>query len=268
MLVWAAAGSALSAQAPSDPVAGPSRGTAAAPSFADDLGLGARLVVHGLSAPLRWTSDQWMTLPAALVGLGAISGYDDDVARLARQSQGAGADAYFDAVEPLGLEYSFVVLAGMYAGGWALDRPGLRRTAVEAGAASAVAFGVVVPVLKLAFGRHRPEDGLGPHELDPFSGHYSFPSGHTTQAFALASVIAAESPHPEVDVLAYGLAASVGAARIYHDVHFLTDVLAGAALGTVVGHTMVRHARSVTGLAPAAGVMSDGRPAVGLSVRF
>lgn len=267
-LVWAASGSTLAAQAPSDPVAGPAQGTATAPSFVDDLDLGTRLVGHGLSAPLRWTADQWLAIPVALVGLGAISGFDDDVARRARGSQGAAAGAYFDAVEPLGLAYSFVVLGGMYAGGWALDRPGLRRTAVEAGAASAVAFGVVVPLLKVAFGRHRPEDGLGPHELDPFSGSYSFPSGHSTQAFALASVIAGESPHAAVDVLAYGLAASVGAARIYHDVHFLTDVLAGAALGTVVGHTMVRKARTLKGWAPALDVMSDGRPAVGLSVRF
>lgn len=223
------------------------------PAYADttillaDVKLGVRLVGHGLTAPLRWSPEQWLTLPAAAVVLGFVSVADDEVERFAETHQGAFGDGYFGTIEPFGEHYSIALVLGVYVGGLALDRPGWRRTAVEAAASSVVAAGIVTPTLKLVVGRARPREELGPYRFDPFSGDYSFPSGHTTQAFAVASVIAAESESWVVDALAYGVAASVGGARIYHDAHFLTDVLAGAAIGTVVGHTMVRQGRQLRG---------------------
>lgn len=260
---------AASAQAASDPGDGAPATEATTPSVMDDVVQGSRLVVHGLTAPLRWTPEQWLTTPAALVFLGAMSGFDDDVAQLARDSQGSIADAFFGAVEPLGAEVSVGLIGGLYVGGWVLEERALREAAVEAAAASIVAAGVVTPILKVAFGRHRPNEGLGPYELDPFGGKKSFPSGHTTQAFALMSVLAAHSPHPELDVLLYGIAAGVGVARIYHDDHFLTDVLAGAAIGTVVGRTMVRRTgQRDPPVRPFVGALGPGAPVLGLSFRF
>lgn len=223
-----------------------------APAHADttllaDLELGARLVGHGLTAPLRWSTEQWLTLPAAAAVLTVVSVADDEVERFAETHQGTFGDAYFGTLEPFGEHYSIALVLGVYVGGVALDRPGWRRTAVEAAASSVVAAGIVTPTLKLVIGRVRPREELGPYRFDPFSGHYSFPSGHTTQAFAVASVIAAESESWVVDALAYGVATTVAGARIYHDAHFLTDVLAGAAIGTVVGQTMVRQGRELRG---------------------
>lgn len=236
------------------------------PSLVDDIELGARLVGRGLTAPLRWSGRQWLVLPAAAAVLGAVSVADEPVEALAETHQGTVGDAYFGALEPFGEEYSLVVAVGLYAGGWALRRPRLRRVAVEGAAASVVAAGVVTPTLKLAFGRSRPRKELGAYRFRPFSGEFSFPSGHTTQAFAVASVIAAESERLAVHVVAYGVAASVGAARIYHDAHFLTDVLAGAAIGTVVGHAMVRGGRELTGSAYPVVSAVGGRTAVGLRI--
>ncbi|MDX1674084.1 MAG: phosphatase PAP2 family protein [Longimicrobiales bacterium] len=247
--------------------------SAAPPSAGDtslvaDIRLGTKLVLHGVTAPTRWTAEQWLTLPAAAATLAVISLADEEVEGLAQRDQGAVGDAYFGTLEPFGEHYSLLLAAGIYAGGWALDRPAWRRTAVEAAASSVVAAGIVTPTLKLVIGRVRPRDGESAYEFRPFSGHYSFPSGHTTQAFAVASVIAAESDAWVVDVLAYGLAASVGGARIYHDAHFLTDVLAGAAIGTVVGHTMVREGRQRRdGWEPFVAV-GPGGPGLGVRLRF
>lgn len=239
------------------------------PTFTDDLVLGTRLVGHGLAAPLRWTTEQWLNIPTVIVVLGAISPADRWVMRQARASHGDVADVFFDAVEPLGMEYSFLVVAGVYAGGWVLEEPGVRRTAVEAAAASLLAGGVATPILKAAFGRARPRDGRGVYRFDPLSRNWSFPSGHTTQAFAVASVIAAESPHAAVDALAYGLATAVGVSRIYHDAHFFTDVVAGALIGTVVGRTVAREGRDRRPpVAPLLDILGGGEPAVGVSVRF
>jgi undecaprenyl-diphosphatase len=65
----------------------------------------------------------------------------------------------------------------------------------------------------------------------PHSG--AFPSGHTTTAFACATVLAWWSPR--LAVPAFVLAAAIGFSRIYVGVHWPLDVLGGAVLGTLVG---------------------------------
>jgi membrane-associated phospholipid phosphatase len=67
----------------------------------------------------------------------------------------------------------------------------------------------------------------------------SFPSGHASNAFALATV--AERHYGwKVGVAAYGVAALVGVSRLRQNAHYLSDVLGGATLGYVVGRTVVR----------------------------
>jgi membrane-associated phospholipid phosphatase len=84
-------------------------------------------------------------------------------------------------------------------------------------------------LIKVAVGRERPN---GENNL-------SFPSGHTSNSFALAAV--AERHYGwKVGVPAYALASVVGASRIQQDKHFLSDVVGGATLGYIVGRTVVR----------------------------
>jgi len=85
-------------------------------------------------------------------------------------------------------------------------------------------------VLKRAVGRPRPD----------LSDNRSFPSGHTSNAFALATVANAHYG-AKVGIPAYLAAAAIGAARVDKNVHNLSDVLAGATLGYVVGRTVVKH---------------------------
>ncbi len=112
--------------------------------------------------------------------------------------------------------------------------------AVDGLLSSVIAAGVVAPVSKFAVGRARPNADEGSASFQPFSSNASFPSGHTTQAFAVASVVAAHDRHLWVRVVSYGLAGSVGLARIHEDAHWTSDVLAGAILGTVVGNAVVK----------------------------
>jgi membrane-associated phospholipid phosphatase len=75
----------------------------------------------------------------------------------------------------------------------------------------------------------------------------SFPSGHTIAAFSVATVFADRYPHPAWRVwMAYGLASLVGFSRVTTQSHFPSDVFAGAALGYVIAHYVVRHPHEVT----------------------
>ena len=78
----------------------------------------------------------------------------------------------------------------------------------------------------------------------------SFPSGHTTAAFAAASAVVSEAergwPHHFwlVAPAMYGGATLVGVSRMYHDKHWASDVALGAAIGTFSGLKVVRYAHA------------------------
>jgi membrane-associated phospholipid phosphatase len=96
--------------------------------------------------------------------------------------------------------------------------------------------------IKLAAGRERPYAHYGASES--VNDNLSFPSGHTSRAFALATsagVIAhmrGYSIEPMVWAVGMSLAATSAYLRIAADSHYLTDVLAGAALGMAAGLTV------------------------------
>jgi undecaprenyl-diphosphatase len=112
----------------------------------------------------------------------------------------------------------------------------MRFRAVGA-AALAAALGIVIfLVLKKATGRKRPctfEPHCWATLLPP--DRFSFPSGHTITAFAVALSLSRWNPDLAVGLLF--CAVSIAASRILLGMHFLSDVLAGAAIGTVLAYT-------------------------------
>src|SRR3569623_160098 len=72
------------------------------------------------------------------------------------------------------------------------------------------------------------------HRLRPDNSDYlSFPSGHTSNAFVGAEFMAQELGDKSVvySVIGYGLGTTTGVLRIYHQDHWLSDVIAGAGFG-------------------------------------
>lgn len=209
----------------------------------------ARQVVSGLgygvSAPARWNSSTLLRFVGATAVVAGISTADGQGRDAARRNQSDAADAVTSVIEPLGTAPSFGVIAGFAVAGIAFRNTTAASVAADAMASTIIAGGIITPALKLAFGRPRPRANEDPYTFRPFRGDKSFPSGHTTQAFAVASVIASEYDERWVKVTAYGLATGVGISRMYHDAHFASDVAAGALIGTVVGRTIAGHARSV-----------------------
>lgn len=93
---------------------------------------------------------------------------------------------------------------------------------------------IVESALKGITQRARPSAGRERSEF--FDGGNSFPSGHSTQAWAVATVIANEyKDHRSVKFFAYGAAAAVSVARFTSTKHYISDVVVGSALGYGIG---------------------------------
>ena len=98
--------------------------------------------------------------------------------------------------------------------------------------------GIVAFGIKHATQRRRPR---AQEPGDFLKGGLSFPSGHTTAAWSLATVVANEYRHNRlVQVSAYGLAAAASMARFTGRNHFLSDVLVGSAIGYGIGRYVYR----------------------------
>jgi membrane-associated phospholipid phosphatase len=122
---------------------------------------------------------------------------------------------------------------------------GFRKAAAYGLIASTIGFvfvsiggaGLIATLTKNILGRARPKlfDTMGPFDvkLFAFSPDYaSFPSGHATNIFAFATVIAILWPRGKV--LLYTIAAWIAASRVLLGEHYFTDAVFGAILGTLV----------------------------------
>jgi membrane-associated phospholipid phosphatase len=97
--------------------------------------------------------------------------------------------------------------------------------------------------MKPVFGRERPSDSGGATVFVPFSSNASFPSGHTAEAFTVATVIAMRSDGWIVPAVAYTVASLVAVSRVYQQSHFPSDTLAGAVIGNAVARFVVNRHR-------------------------
>ncbi|HTQ31151.1 MAG TPA: phosphatase PAP2 family protein [Opitutaceae bacterium] len=225
------------------------RAQPAAPAPAASIPDYGRIVWHEagyvFTAPVRWDQTDWLEFggaTAAVAGTAVL--LDQPVRDAARRNRGSTAEHFANNFERFGAEYSFGVIGAFYLGGLA-GRDDRAKVVAEDGLAASLFSGSVAFAVKEAAGRSRPNANRGVFHFSPFSGNASFPSGHATQAFTVASVIAAHyDDNPWIDSAAYGLAALVGVARIDHNAHFASDVLAGALLGNAVGRMVVHYRAS------------------------
>lgn len=114
---------------------------------------------------------------------------------------------------------------------WRLGDPFWKRWAVTLFAAIAL-LAVIVMTIKFTVRRRRPEGEWGGiyRNTDP----HSFPSGHAARAFVIAVLVIGLGP-AWLAVILCAWAPLVSLARVAMGVHYVSDVIAGMALGIVVG---------------------------------
>jgi len=207
----------------------------------DTLRLFADDTVYVFTAPTRWDGGDWLAAAGAGGFVMGTTAFDRSIRNSVQAHRSPKLDRFSRAFEHMGADYSFVVLAGFEGYHFMADDQRSQAVFVDGLAASLIASGFIAPALKYSVGRERPSDTANPYRFRPFTNHNSFPSGHTTQAFAVATVIAAHYPAWWVQVLAFGSAGLVGYCRVEQNGHFTSDVVAGALIGWSVARCVVRH---------------------------
>jgi hypothetical protein len=195
-----------------------------------------------LTAPARWDQQDWMYVGISAAGVGAAAALDQTIKNQVQARRSASEDRFFKQYQNLGSTWSFGVIGAFEVWGEADGDVTAKNTAMDALTASIIGPGLIGTTVKYAIGRVRPNTATSTFEFKPFSGNQSFPSGHASQAFAVATAIAENYPSWWVQTLCYGGAGLVGYARIEQNAHYTSDVVVGALLGWSVARAVVhRH---------------------------
>jgi membrane-associated phospholipid phosphatase len=181
------------------------------------------------------TDSAWL-LPLGGVTAGLIGSDEHSMAR---------ARSNADAIT-LGKNVSDITLAGMasvpalmYVWGGLHNYPRAKETGLLSGEALMNSF-VVDEALKVAFARERPTATDGQGRFFQTVSNASFPSTHSTLGWTIASVIAHEYPGWVSQTLAYSGATAISVSRVAGRQHFPSDVVAGAAIGWLIGQQVYR----------------------------
>ena len=229
-----------------------------APAFAgerplpDPVGYAGRLWGDFKELPQKpgtWTKRQWYLAGGVLAATGGALLIDGNIREYHETHRSETWRHISQEVTHFGdIKYQIPIISGFYAGGLAFGSPTMRKIAADATEASVIAAFLINPTLCFITGRALPNAHEESGKFVPFRFHrFSFPSGHTSAAFALASVL-------DIDLrnsfgywqtpLLYGMAAGVAHSRIYDDKHYLSEVILGGAIGWSIGTWIASKDRS------------------------
>jgi membrane-associated phospholipid phosphatase len=212
------------------------------------------------TAPFHQTGREWIRIGVYAAGIAAVSALaDEPVQRFAVKLHDSSntVSSVSNYVTRFGGVYEVYTLAALGTYSIIFKNKKMQTTTLLATQAYLTA-GAVETTVKFLSGRQRPTY-YNPSKPEPepeFHGPFfkpgkdkngktinsSFPSGHTTVAFAAATVFAMEYKHtPWVPFVSYGAASLIGLSRITENKHWTTDVLVGATLGYLSGRQVVNN---------------------------
>lgn len=141
--------------------------------------------------------------------------------------------------------FNIGVIGTFYLGGM-IFKDDRAKTTARLGIKSILHAYAVTQVLKRIFRRQRPylSDGTDSwFNSESGSDYRAFPSGHTTTAWSMATVIARQyRDKPAVPIICYSLATLVGISRMAENKHWGSDVLIGALIGYSIGRFVTMKA--------------------------
>lgn len=211
------------------------------------------------TAPFNMTGRDWKKAGTFSLLAGALAFADKPIQKQAIKVRNSSASASNISrfITNTGGIYESLTLVGIGAYGFLFKNEKMQTTTFLASQAYLTSAAVSYTAKYLS-GRQRPsvysEDQVtaDPTFRGPFADlgkdkngkkqNSAFPSGHTTVAFAAATVYAMEyRDKPWVPILSYSAASLIGLSRLTENKHWATDVLVGAALGHLSGRQVVNN---------------------------
>lgn len=195
------------------------------------------------SAPFHFSESDLLEAGAIVGGTAALFAVDRSARLAALRNQSQTADNIFTVGREYGVStYALSFSGALYAGGLIFRNTDVRETGLML--FESVAFsGIVTNILKSVAGRSRPFIDAGPfdfHGIQFNEETASFPSGHSTVAFAVSSVLSSRLKNNWATVSLYTLATLTAVSRVYNDEHWTSDAFLGAAIGNVIGTAVTR----------------------------
>ena len=195
------------------------------------------------TAPLHWDAGEWAWFGGALVAIGASHHYDTDVRNHFTKNLTPTEISNISSNDLQDALPAVVVFLGTWGyAAWADDPSGHREawSMLEAAALSTLtAYGT-----KFIARRQGPDQTSNPNEWFK-SGGRSFPSAHATASFAIGTVLA-EAGGDDYRwlrrVFGYGVGIGTSYLRLKHNAHWLSDTVAGGALGIASAQFTLNHA--------------------------
>jgi undecaprenyl-diphosphatase len=163
-----------------------------------------------------------------------VIGLDQRLERFVVHHRGEPFDTFFVALSRIG-SYGLVWIVLALGAVWLWRRPFAFPLVLLAVLISET----VMSLLKLVLGRERPAFRYAePRPLMHIPHTPSFPSGHSSTAFAAAATLAQFAPRRSVKVLLFVLAALIAWSRVYVGAHYPLDVIGGAAIGLAIARAL------------------------------
>lgn len=189
------------------------------------------------TSPMRWQKKDWLHLSILAGTAGGLMLLDKDIKKIALHNQNPFSGSIANVAEPLGSIYGLAAFPAIYLTGWAIKNPHIESIGLRGGKAMAISSAICFTG-KNIIRRQRPDRATSPFNYaPPFSKvkYTSFPSAHSCIAFTLATAFAMEFPDKKwIAPVAYSIASLTAVSRVYHNRHWASDVLIGAALGHFV----------------------------------
>jgi hypothetical protein len=200
--------------------------------LAEEEGGEARSLLHDtgryLTAPLHWDEGNWSQFAVSVAAIAVAHEYDDNV----RNHFAASATSNTRDTHETRDELPTFAMVGAT---WALAALLRDRDGYEEGRAMLESAGLTVlstTLIKYAAGRRRPNETSSVDDWRNSGG--SFPSMHSSTAFAVGTVLAESGNSSDRwtrRAIGYGLALATSYERVHGNAHWLSDTVAGAALG-------------------------------------
>ena len=213
-----------------------------------------------IKQPTKWKGSDWLKIGISTAATIAVMPFDERITNSTQGKQRYYYNAFIEGGRIYGEWYSIVGVAGSFGlFGLVAHDTAAKKISIELLQAGLYSE-LITTIFKIAIGRERPVSTENAFTYHPFSlfdyNSHSMPSGHTTSAFALSTVMSRHAHSTTLKILAFVPAGFTMFSRIYQHQHWLSDEILAASIGFFTGNWVVdlhegkRHKINVTSMYP------------------